>query len=58
MDGNYYQMVAGVVVVHVRVDTGQVVLQHVLNAMTVLNFMIGCILVLWHYSHWSYIGSL
>jgi hypothetical protein len=36
-------MVAGVIVVHVRMATGQMGHQHVLNAMTDLNFMIGYI---------------
>lgn len=43
MGGSYYRMVAGVIVVHVRMATGQMGHQHVLNAMTDLNFMIGYI---------------
>jgi hypothetical protein len=56
--GSYYQMVVGVAVVHVHVATGQMVHQSVLNAGTVQNFMIGYILVSWHYLHLFYIGSL
>jgi hypothetical protein len=56
--GEYFQMVAGAVVVRVHVDTGEMIHQYALNAVTAQHSVIGCILVLWHYLHLSCIGSL